>query len=58
MNDLIRDHIQDPIHLIRYGYTDRDAESRDVNQVNVRMITGDHLETAKYVAKNSGIVSE
>jgi len=59
MEDRIRDKIDVPIHLIRYGFNDgENAESREVNQVNVRMITGDHIETAKYVAKNSGIVSE
>lgn len=58
MDDRIRDHIQDPIHLIRYGYSDRESEAKDTNQVNVRMITGDHLETAKYVAKCCGIVTE
>jgi len=28
------------------------------NQVNIRMITGDHIETALFVAKQVGIISE
>lgn len=46
-----------PIHLIRFGHNDDSIESRDNNQVNVRMVTGDHIETAKHVALKTGIVS-
>lgn len=55
--DEISFDVHKPIHLIRFGHNDDSIEMRDANQVNVRMVTGDHLETAKYVALKTGIVS-
>ena len=56
LDDPISEDVHKPIHLIRFGHND-DSISGDNNQVNVRMVTGDHLETAKYVALKTGIVS-
>lgn len=57
LDDPISYDVYKPIHLIRFGHNDDSIESRDNNQVNVRMVTGDHLETAKFVALKTGIVS-
>lgn len=56
LDDPISQDVHKPIHMIRYGHSDDSIESRD-NQVNVRMVTGDHIETAKHVALKTGIVS-
>jgi len=53
--DPVRSDIDKPVSLIKYGHTDAGLDSAP--QVNVRMITGDHLETAKAVAVRAGIVS-
>jgi magnesium-transporting ATPase (P-type) len=33
-----------------------DGDSNEGNQVNIRMVSGDHLECAKAVAVKSGII--
>lgn len=53
--------VKDSIQLIRYGTVISEKVNRTKgakNQVNIRMITGDHIETALYVAKKVGIISE
>ena len=53
--------VKDAIQLIRYGTILSEKVNRSKgakNQVNIRMITGDHIETALYVAKKVGIISE
>lgn len=55
-DELIED-IHNTVQLIRYGKLVEDDEEVD-NQVNVRMVTGDHLETAKQVAIQAGIITE
>ena len=57
LEDPISKDVHKPIHLIRFGHNDDSIENRDNNQVNVRMVTGDHLETAKFVALKTGIVN-
>ena len=57
LDDPVSDNVHKPIHMIRFGHNDDNIELRDNNQVNVRMVTGDHLETAKYVALKTNIVS-
>jgi magnesium-transporting ATPase (P-type) len=44
--DPLRDNIVDAVQLIRYGFTISDPSEAE-NQVNVRMVSGDHLETAR-----------
>jgi Ca2+-transporting ATPase len=34
------------------------SDMQQAYQVNIRMMTGDHIETAKYVAIQSGLISE
>lgn len=55
LEDPVRPEIENPVSLIKYGHTDPGLDSAP--QVNVRMITGDHLETAKAIAVRAGIVS-
>lgn len=54
LDDPVRTDIEVPINLIKYGHTDAGVET--TTQVNVRLITGDHLETAKTIALRAGIV--
>lgn len=53
--DELRPEISVPISLIKYGHTDTAVEGTNT-QVNVRMISGDHIETCKRVAVRAGIV--
>ena len=54
LEDRIRPEIDEPINLIKYGHTDTAAETP--TQVNVRLVSGDHLETCKAIALRTGIV--
>ena len=56
MDDPLRPNINDAIKYIRYGQLDNAGEQLEGNQVNIRMVTGDHIETAKAVAVHTGIV--
>lgn len=56
LEDPIKDNVDKPIQFVRYGHNE-DGDIKDNNQVNVRMVTGDHLETAKCVALRTGIIS-
>mmetsp|Transcript_14890 Transcript_14890/g.25363 ORF Transcript_14890/g.25363 Transcript_14890/m.25363 type:complete len:791 (+) Transcript_14890:874-3246(+) len=53
MEDQIRSNVKESIKLIKYGST----EAQGKNQVNVRIITGDHIETAKATAIELGIIT-
>jgi magnesium-transporting ATPase (P-type) len=55
--DPLRDNIVDAVQLIRYGFTVSDPSEAE-NQVNVRMVSGDHLETARQVAIKVGIITK
>jgi magnesium-transporting ATPase (P-type) len=53
LEDSVRDDVDKSIQLIKYGtllgdHVDRKKGAK--NQVNIRMITGDHLDTALHVA--------
>ena len=51
--------INKTVQLIRYGKKLEDDElPPDKDQVQVRMITGDHILTAKKIAIDAGIISE
>jgi hypothetical protein len=70
----LRVHVDEDVSLIKYGQkkVDQDAiqegganqqssgakKTRKQNMVNVRMITGDHFETARYVAYKAGIINK
>ena len=44
--DPLRDNIYDAVQYIKYGHLVSDPSEAD-NQVNVRMVSGDHLETSR-----------
>lgn len=55
--DELRPEINVPISLLKYGHSDKAVEAKEKDtQVNVRMISGDHIETCKYVALRCGIL--
>ena len=54
LEDPLRDNIHESIMHIRYGQLD--ADINDGNQVNIRMVSGDHLECAIRVALDTGII--
>ena len=56
MEDPLRTKIGEAIQYIRYGQLETAGEQAEGNQVNIRMVTGDHIETAKAVAVLTGIV--
>jgi len=60
MEDPLREDINHNIAAIRYGWkdgTDKEGQT-EKGEVNVRMVTGDHLATAKCIAVQVGIISE
>lgn len=54
MSNELRPNANTSINLIRYGKSEINANS--VAGVNVRMVSGDHLETCRKVAFDAGIV--
>lgn len=56
MDDPLRANIEESIQYIKYGQLDKHGDQVDGEQVNIRMITGDHIETAKAVALRTGII--
>jgi len=63
----LRVHVDEDVSLIKYGQKKVDdgaaneggaPKKRKQNMVNVRMITGDHFETARFVAYQSGIINK
>lgn len=61
LDDPIRSTVQESIQLIKYGTTIQDKidmQTKGIkNQVNIRMVTGDHIDTAIQVAMRVGIIS-
>jgi len=47
--DPIREGMVEQINLIKCGHRTRNEDPKST-QVNVKILTGDHIETAKYVA--------
>ena len=61
LEDPIREGVPEAIKLIRYGTNDQEKidkikQSSNKNTVNIRMVTGDHLQTALKVAVEAGII--
>lgn len=59
MEDPIRDSVRKTIDLIRYGFhiENQSIDPKDPFQVNLRMMTGDHIETARKVAIECGLLT-
>lgn len=60
LNDPLRDRVEESIQLIRYGQliNTESPMNEASQQVNVRMVSGDHIETCRKVALMSSIISE
>jgi magnesium-transporting ATPase (P-type) len=56
LDDPLRDKIAESISHLRYGSLDPDVN--EGNQVNIRLVSGDHLDCAKTVALRSGIIKQ
>lgn len=54
MRDDLRDEVTEAISLLKYGSNTTIVDNN--GEVNVRILTGDHIETAKQVALHSGII--
>lgn len=58
LHDPIREDISTSVQLIKYGHYETVGDGDNNIQVNVRMMTGDHIETARYVALKTGIITQ
>ena len=56
MDDPLRTDIDQSIKYIRYGSLESDEN--EGNQVNIRMVSGDHIDSAKIVALRTGIIKQ
>ena len=57
LDDRVIAGVDQEVYLIRYGTLEKNKDLNETNQVNIRLVTGDHIETAKFVAQQSGIAS-
>jgi len=59
LKDPLRPNIEQSVQKIRYGRVfDQTADSNEPYQVNIRMMTGDHLQTARAIAIQCGIIND
>lgn len=54
LDDPLRESIHETVQSIKFGEGGNGTSS----SVNVKMVTGDHIETAKFVAIAAGIITE
>lgn len=54
----LREHINEAISLIKFGVKVIDPAKKQKNTVNVRMVSGDHIETCRWAALEAGIISK
>lgn len=54
MQDDLRSEANEAIRMLKYGSNTTIVDNN--GEVNVRILTGDHIETAKQVALNTGII--
>jgi magnesium-transporting ATPase (P-type) len=57
LQDPLRTSIDETNQLIKYGNTHGDHSNKS-STVNIKMVTGDHIETAKWVGVQSGLITE
>jgi len=62
LEDPVRPGVKQAIQLIKYGTIVEEKMNLDTkgvkNQVNIRLISGDHLETTLAIAIEAGIITE
>ena len=62
LEDPVRDDIHEVVGFIKYGNNKKDEEKEKPTNhgstVNIKMVTGDHIETARHVGLVSGILNE
>lgn len=56
MQDELRNEANDAIKVLKYGSNTTIVDNN--GEVNVRILTGDHIETAKQVALRCGIIMQ
>lgn len=54
MEDPLRPDIEESISHLKFGQIEVAPDA--ANDVNIRILTGDHIDTAKYVGLRTGIV--
>lgn len=59
IEDELRDNIKENVNLIQYGHKEgKPADYDGTDLIEIKMVTGDHLNTAASVAVASGIIDE
>ena len=59
LDDPVRKGIREEINILQYGDKNADQSAQDKKEtVVVKMVSGDHLETAKAIAIEAGIIDE
>ena len=60
LNDPLREDIQETVRFIKFGdKKEKDGEGTSPpSTVNIKMVTGDHIETAIFVGIKSGIITK
>lgn len=65
LSDPIREKAMINVEMIKYGFElgtlqniDNEAEIELPQEVNVRMLSGDHIETCRLVAYKTGIITQ
>jgi len=60
LNDPLREDIQETVRFIKFGdKKEKDDEGPSPpSTVNIKMVTGDHIETARFVGVESGILTK
>jgi Ca2+-transporting ATPase len=62
LEDDLRVNVRDSVHTIKFGtkdvYGEDTTEERDLSsEVNIRMLSGDHIDTCRNIAIQAGIIS-
>jgi len=58
LENKLRENALNSINLIRYGKSNTENEAKPDQQVKVRMVSGDHIDTCRYIAVQAGIIDE
>lgn len=58
LEDPLRKEIEKPINLLKYGHSKPDNTIDNPTQVNVIMVSGDHISCCQRIALNTGIITQ